>query len=212
MKFSYFFLFFFIFLIGSVSAVDPTFQVNKQFDLKRTCSNQGFFCDGDFDCNITISYPNGTAFINNSPMTNDVSYRNITITQAQNRELGILKAIHSCNNGTDAGLETFDIFITADGREFKDFPNQFFIILLGVGFVVLGSLVDKLRLFKYLGGVLFMVMGVLTLYPGFNFINWSTLMGKAFGFILIGMGFYFLIEDSFSRSKQAEHPDQDFTE
>ena len=47
-------------------------------------------------------------------------------------------------------------------------------------------------------------MGVITIYPGYSFINHTTLLGKALGFILVGLGFYFLIEDSFSRNKQED--------
>ena len=49
-----------------------------------------------------------------------------------------------------------------------------------------------------------MIMGVITIYPGYSFINYTTLLGKGLGFILIGLGFYFLIEDSFSRNKQED--------
>ena len=209
MKFYSFFIFIILF-INLVGASDPTFQINKEFDLKRVCSFKGFNCEESFICNLTLSKPDGTLILNNSQMTNSVSYRNMTINSTQNNQLGFHKAIMECNNGTNAGMDTFDIVITADGKEYKSFPNQFFIILLGVIFVILGVLVDRLRLFKYLGSALFMVFGVLTLYPGYNFINWGTLMGKTLGFILIGLGFYFLLEDSFSRSGQSEHPDQNF--
>ena len=71
--------------------------------------------------------------------------------------------------------------------------------MVGVGFVT-----ERLRMFKHLGSILLIIVGIITLYPGYNFINYSTLLGKALGFILIGLGFYFWIEDSFSRDKQEE--------
>ncbi len=49
-----------------------------------------------------------------------------------------------------------------------------------------------------------MVSGVLTLFPGYGFINHSTLMGQLLGTIGIGLGFYFMIEDSFSKDEQDE--------
>ncbi len=198
-----------------VSAIeDPTFQHNNAFDLKRGCSDLGFFCDSSFNCNITLIYPDGTILRDNQLMTDATSYRNITIVQSENNQLGFIKAIQSCNNGTSAGLETFDIAITADGKKFQVFPTQFPVILLGFLFIILGIVTtnERLRLFKHIGSLILLVMGVVTLYPGYSFINWSNLMGKSIGFSLIALGFYFLIEDSFSRSEQSERFQQDFEE
>ncbi len=216
MKSHTFFLFFFLFLlIGSPliaaeeTETNPSFQFNRQINLIRACSNTGFFCDSNFVCNITISYPlNGAILINNQRMGDQGSFRNITINQTANNILGTLKAIQSCDNGTAAGLQTFDIDITADGNPFQAFPNEFFFIIISILLVALGLFNERLRLFKYMGGLLMMVTGVITLYPGYNFINYSTLLGLAIGSILIGLGFYFLIEDSFSRDKQEDHYDQ----
>ena len=188
-----------------VVAVDPIFQVNKEFDLKRACSDNGFFCGSDFTCNITLISPEGTLIINNTIMTNQISFRNITITQIQNNELGIMKAIEGCNNETLAGLDTFDIFITADGKPLQQFPIQFVVIILSLALVSIGLIQERLRMFKHIGSMIMIVIGVITLYPGYSFINWTTLMGKSIGFGLLGIGFYFLINEAFSRTKQVEH-------
>jgi len=100
-----------------LAAQEPTFQVNKQFDLKRGCSINGFFCNSGFICNATLIYPDGNIMRDNVPMTHTNTYKNITITQEQNDQLGFVTTLISCNNGTWAGQEEFDIAITADGRE-----------------------------------------------------------------------------------------------
>lgn len=204
---------FFVFLIIALPMVmakeeDPTFQFNKKFDLKRMCSDGGFFCGSDFKCNITLIYPDGRLIINNQRMTDQVSFRNITVLQSQNNQLGFIKAIESCNNVSNAGSETFDVAITADGKKFQVFPIEFVVIIIGLVMVGVGLIVDRLRLFKHLGSIIVMIMGVVTLYPGYSFINYSTLTGKVIGFVFIGLGFYFMIEDSFSRDKQEETYDQ----
>ncbi len=206
MKTKYLLLFIILFLtLPLVSALkDPTFQFNRQFDLKRPCFDGGFFCDSGFECNITLIYPDGNLLVNNQVMTNKFSFRNITILNTNNNQLGIIEAIESCNNVTSAGPDTFEVVITADGNEFQAFPNQFFIIIIGLIMVGGGFVTERLRLFKYLGSILLIIIGIITLYPGYNFINYSTLLGKTLGFILIGLGFYFWIEDSFSRDKQEE--------
>ncbi len=198
-----------VFIIGMMLLVptvlslsDPTFQFGKGFDLKRSCSDRGFFCDSVFDCNITLVYPDGTLLKDNELMTDSTSYRNITISELENNQLGIVSAIQSCNNGTVGGLENFNVVITADGKEFQIFPQEFTIIIIAFLLISCGLLIERLRLFKHIGGMLLMVMGVITLFPGYSFINYTTLLGKALGFSLVGIGFYFLIEDSFSRDDQ----------
>ena len=71
--------------------------------------------------------------------------------------------------------------------------------MIGGGFVT-----ERLRLFKHMGAILLVIMGIITLFPGYNFINHTTLFGLALGTILVGIGFYFLIEDSFSRERQGD--------
>ncbi len=56
-----------------------------------------------------------------------------------------------------------------------------------------------------MGSMVIIVMGIITLFPGYSFINWTTLLGKALGFGLIGVGAYFLIDDAFSRDEQEVH-------
>lgn len=206
-----FFIFLIVFLaVPIVAASDPTFQFNKAFDLKRACSDRGFFCDNNFVCNISIIYPDGNTLVNNQRMTNNESFRNISINQGANNQLGFLEAIQSCNNGTTAGTETFPIAITGDGKPFEVFPTQFVIIIFAFCFVVIGLFAEKLRIFKTLGSILVMVLGVLTLYPGYSFINYSTLLGQGLGFVLVGLGFYFLaIDGNFSRERQVDGFKQD---
>ena len=207
---NYIYLVFLVFSFSLVGALeDPTFQVNTQFDLKRTCDNFGFFCNGDVNCNITILKPNGELMIDNVNMTFNNTFRNVTVTFNVNDQLGFAKGIQGCANTTNGGVDTFDIAITADGKPYRTFPHQFSVILLGFLFIILGILNERLRMFKYIGSLVFMVMGVLTLFPGYSFINWTTLMGKVLGFGLIGLGFFFLIEDSFSRGEQDERFTQD---
>lgn len=204
------FLFILVSLVSTVVAQQTldeqiqSFQYNEEFDLKRPCFNNGFFCDTSFICNITLLYPNGNVLINNQVMTNQGSYRNITVSKLSNDQLGFIQGIESCSNSTSAGPDTFTISITGDGKPFQIFPQQFFIIIFTLVLVIIGLTQEKLRMFKHLGSVMMMIMGIITLYPGYSFINYSTLLGKGVGFVLIGLGFYFLIEDSFSRNKQED--------
>ncbi len=209
-----FFLFFLMILVVTVQAQEtineqiPSFQFNHNFDLKRACFDQGFFCSSSFNCNITLIYPNGQLLIDNQLMSDQGSYRNISITSTQNNQLGFIKAIQSCNNGTLAGPDTFLVAITGDGKPFQTFPQQFVIMIITLVLICIGMVNDRLKLFKTLGSMMAMVLGIITLYPGYSFINYSTLLGQSLGIILVGLGFYFFIEDSFSRNKQEDTFDQ----
>ena len=207
------FLFFLIsvLLVTTVSAQEqlpeqiPSFQFNTQFDLKRGCFDNGFFCDSSFVCNATIIAPDGnTLMIDNQIMTDQNSYRNITVDQSLNNQLGFAEVIQSCNNVSNAGRDTFVIAITGDGKPWRQFPQQLVVAIISLAMIVMGTMKENLRIFKHLGSMMMMAVGVLTLYPGYSFINYSTLLGKSLGTVFIGLGFYFLIEDSFSRDNQQE--------
>ncbi len=208
------FTLFLLFVVGVVDAQEsisqqiPSFQHNVEFDIKRPCFDQGFFCSSSFVCNITLIYPDGEILIDNDVMTNQASFSNITVSQSLNNQLGFIRAIQSCNNVTSGGGDTFLIAITGDGKPFEIFPQQFVIIILSFVMICVGLFNDQLRLIKNAGAIIFMIMGVITLYPGYSFINHSTLLGLTLGTALIGLGFYFMINDSFSRNIQEESYDQ----
>jgi len=199
-----------ILLIGIpfISAADFTFQVNEEVDLRIPCFNNGSYCSGSAVCNSTILYPNGDIMIIDSDMTANNSFFNVTLTKAQNNFLGEHSIIMVCCESGNCGSNTHTMEITADGFASRQIPFQFLVVVFGFLLIGFGLMQERLRIFKHAGAMLVFIMGVLTLYPGYSFINWTTLMGKALGFLFIGLGFYFFIEDSFSRDKQVKHFDQ----
>ncbi len=190
-----------IFLIslasGAISNLG-TFKVNAPVELIQTCSNCTFN-------NITVLFfPDGTQTIFNSLMTKNQTHYNFTLSSTFTQQMGeyFVNGI-----GDPSGINdnwNYKLTITADGKKFQQFPQQFAVIFLAFLLVAFGLVKERLRLFKHVGGILMMIMGVLTLFPGYSFINWTTLLGKTLAFSLIGLGFYFLIEDSFSRDDQEE--------
>ena len=82
-------------------------------------------------------------------------------------------------------------------------------IALGIILIMFGLLNERYTFLKMMGSFILMVMGVLTLFPGYNNISHTTLFGLVLGSTLIGIGFWFLIEDAFSRTKQQERFGQD---
>ena len=94
--------------------------------------------------------------------------------------------------------------VTADGNERDHFPVEFSIIFFGFLLIAFGLTDDRRNLLKYAGSVIFMVMGVRTAWEGYGFINHSTLTGQLLSTVLVATGFYFLVEDSFSRGGEDE--------
>ncbi len=204
---------FFLLLVLSVLFISPlisadveeTIPYNVKFNLFRPCTNNGTQCSPASVCNISIIYPRGSVLFENATMTNAGGGRfNITIPQADVNQLGTYKAYSCCTDGSLSGCDTFEIEVTGDGFGSQSFPREFFFMILAFGLMIAGVFSDKLRILKHVGAMFLMVMGVVTLYPGFANINYTTLVGKAIGFGAIGMGAYFLMEGSLSRNEQEE--------
>ena len=192
------------FLVSSVSAA-LTFEQSKPTDIKIVCINAGF-CTVVAQCNVSVFSPTEIVLLDGIEATQSASlaFHNITLNSTQTSQLGTYRVGGFCKDGSVTQVVDFDFDVTANGEPFQNFPTAFVIIILGIVFVILGFFKERLKLFKHLGSIVLMVMGVLTLFPGYSFINWTTLTGKVMGFSLIALGFYFLIEDAFSRDEQDE--------
>lgn len=203
---------FLLVITPNINAEIRTLQYNNDYDFKIICSNNGSFCSSSSFCNITLMYPDSNLLRNNNQTTNQITFHNVTVFANEVNQLGFGKGFVSCTDGAFSGRDVFDYVITADGKPFDKFPQQFFIIILGFLLIFSSFFFERLRIFKYLGSIMIMILGIITLFPGYSFINWTTLFGKTLGFSLIGLGFYFLIEDSFGRGKQEgsfEQEDED---
>lgn len=208
------FVFMFL-LLGSfvIAEVELTIPFNQEFDLKRQCFNNGTFCSSQAVCNATIFYPDGTILTDNQEMTNQNSFHNLTLTNFNVSQLGVMAVNMICDDPAGqiigSNFDTFEIDVTGDGFKSLPFPLEFSIIALAFALIGASYTTDKLRIFRIVGGIIAMVMGVVTLYPGYANLNYSTLTGLSVGLTTIGLGFFFMISDAFSFDKQVDHFDQD---
>lgn len=187
-----------------MTAQNFIFPQNNVIDLKVSCFDQtNNFCNASVACNLTILSPIHTVIVDNQPMTFNTAFYNLTLNSSQTSNLGEHSTIGICAGNT-TGFSTFTFLVTADGKPFEAFPNQFAVILFAIILVIFGLFDPRWTLLKHMGSITLMVMGVLTLFPGYNFINHTNLFGLALGSILVVMGFWFLIDDSFSREGQEE--------
>lgn len=227
MKFSLFFIFLFIvLLVGTVSA-QPTFTVIQIIDSGLEISFPKFDSipqSQNFDFHAHVLNTSDGVHMDDTTTSclfhlygdkgrhifkdEDIGYNGkdfeAEIDAGNFSRLGRYTYIIECNTSSLGGAVSVGFDVTANGFAHQTFPPQFSITVFAFLLVAFGMTEERRRLFKYAGSILLMVMGVLTLYPGYGFINWTTLTGKAIGVTLVGLGFYFLIEDSFSRDKQEE--------
>ncbi len=218
MKLPQIFLFlFFIVLLASpmVVATDKfTTSFNSELNLKRTCFNNGTWCSSSAECNITIQYPDSSILKDNVLMTNQNSYHNITILKSEVNQLGFYEALMVCTDPSNdlSGADSFQLEVTGDGFPQDVFPTELSLIIFGIFLIIVGSFNDNLKFMQLMGSMLTFIMGVRTLYPGWANFNYTTLPGQALAFILIAIGFIYLIRDSFSQKKQSERYDINHTE
>lgn len=132
---------------------------------------------------------------------------NINVLGGNFSRLGSYYWLVGCGGG-NGGFTSAPLIVTADGFPSSDFPIQLSFIIFSFFLICIGLIKERFRLFQFTGSILMMIMGILTLYPGYSFINWTTLTGLALGTILIGIGFYFLLEPAFSRDEQEEYFEQ----
>lgn len=193
-----------MFLISLVSAECSIETVEKgtTIDLYSSCTN----CT---QVNLTkvIDPDNQPILLGQFEMTANGSNYNFTFSDTNKLGTHVYYSEGDLNGIPISQPCSFEV--TPDGNPIQIFPYQFALIFFAFLLIFLSYFNERLNLFRYMGSIMMMVLGVVTIYPGYSFLNWTTLSGKILGFSLIGLGFYFLIEDSFSRKEQAPRFDQD---
>jgi hypothetical protein len=189
---------------------DLVFRQSAQIDLKIPCVENGQYCTPSAICNLTIRAPGEFIVVDNKQMTNQGAFHNYTLDGQQTITLGDYPSAVICVDGNNTGFNSFTIGITPAGVQEREgqFPLEVLFLFASYVLVMVGIKNTEWKMFKTLGGILMMVMGVYTLYPGYGTISHETLVGLAVGTISIGFGAYAFIADSFSYSRQVDHFDQ----
>ena len=126
-------------IVSIISAVDidDIFQKGTEIDYKKPCFDEGVYCSGTTACNITILYPNNTAFINNQLMTNQYSFHNYTLPDTS--VIGTYTSNIVCIDGGKNGTEMYYFRITDDGLDDTPIDNTTGIaVLVFMIFIIIG--------------------------------------------------------------------------
>lgn len=154
----------FIFLISSVSAelIDRgTFTQNEQANFLFSCElADGGICTSDFNCNLTIAYPNSSLMVDNQQATRSGEKYNYTLPDSST--LGEYKNVRAfCTNGTDGGGTDYFFDITPNGyRQSTSQSIISFVLLITIAF---GSIVFLILGWKFFDDERFWFFGVLSI-------------------------------------------------
>lgn len=218
--------FMFLSLFSFVSAVSPfqsggnlIVEYSKidtvQFEQSHTFhfhvfNETSFITDANGQCGFTWIYPNGSVAYKN----NDIPFYlenewEVTLTSGNFSILKDYSFITECNTSSQVGFASGGINVTANGELYRDVPLEFYIILFGLLMIVFSAFNKKLGILEQIGGIIFLIMGVVTIYPGYNFINYTNLLGMLLGTVLIASGAYFFIWGQLRKRIEKQEGDED---
>lgn len=127
-------LFALIFVLVIIPISAETFPQKAQIDFTKTCTNSSNdICQSTSACNITIRYPNSTAFASDQKMTNNANgIFNYTISEGQHDKLGRYFWDMFCCDGSDCGEAHGDYYITKTGVELTQEKAIVYVGMLGI--------------------------------------------------------------------------------
>ncbi len=171
-----------------------------------TCTFDGFTCDVSYNCTFTILEPDQSIIVNQGATDHVGDLYLYNLTGAQTYKIGLYEVASYCINGTNAGAAIFYYQVNPTGNQFDNLWMNFVIIFfLSAGSIVVALSVgraDKFKdnqLFYYLAAFLLFCIGVYVIITGFG--GYDNLMTKAFGYIVWGLGLYFLTKPWFAGGK-----------
>jgi len=173
-------------MLPMVLADTEIYQVNKDVDLRFTCTSNGEIPTGAA-FNISVNYPNGSAFIDNK-QASEVGNAIFNYT-TYFKETGTYRVEMVCIDGTNKYLSSGYYEITPTGiRQTSILDNPILLILglLGIAIVIFAIATGN-PFMGFIGSVLFILLGVYTMIYGFNNVTDMYTRGVAMTFIGIGI-------------------------
>lgn len=165
-------------LLSLSSAIGATYM--QPYELKRTCTSQGAYCSSGATCNLTILFPDGTTFINNQAMTNQVTYFNYTINSGLLSQTGDYEVNINCIDNGLNGTEIFPLPVTGTSNFLGllnfDFSQPTAIIIFIIALII--SVLIMLFVNWELGDIFIFIWGFIALV---NYVQ----IGIIFGLMII---------------------------
>lgn len=158
-----------------ILAETEIYPINQDIDLKFTCTLNNQIPDASTEFNITISYPNGSTFINNQQATSlgNGAFNYTTMFT----ELGLYKSQMFCYNGTYSYSNEGYYEITPTGKIVSDTGQisigiLYFLIVLAFGLIFLGYLfLGKENTWLTYLGIFLICLGFVFIYYDLHLSN-----------------------------------------
>ena len=178
---------------------DYLIKQNSRFDIKRNCIYNGTWCTSVAECNITINSIQGTGgfLYNNTPMTNQGGFHNLTLNASDNNIPGWYQTMVTCTDRGDEGSEFFYYRVTPTGDE--DSTTFFIIISLAFIAIIIFGYVIQQETLVFMGGATALVLGMYSMIYGFgstqnDYTSMLSVIIIGIGLIFVFMSAYHLIE------------------
>ena len=177
----------FIFILLSFIQIDLTSATLGTFKKGSCVDLLGSSSDSSMNIS-TISTPHGTDQTIRIMQKNGVTFN---YTFCDTSYMGEYSYNYYDGSGV---IWVNNFFVTADGQEYNQFPTPYFFILGGILFTLM-FYIFKGDLFRVGASILFMFTGIITLYPGFNYLDYSTFFGLGLGTLLCAIGGWLILTD-----------------
>lgn len=182
-------------IIPLILAETETYQVNKDVELKFLCTLNNEIPSVGTLYNITISYSNGSTFLNNKPTTalGSGTFNYSTLFP----ETGLYKVQMFCWDGTYSFSDEGFYDITPTGRIQTSISNNPILIILGligIGLIVFG-VIKGISWLGFIGSVMFLLLGIYTMIYGFN--NTIDMYTRGTALVFIGIGIIFMFASAY---------------
>ena len=121
------------------TSADEIYKTNTTISLSQSCFNNGTYCSGNAQCNVTIFSPNVTLLVNNQAMTNQISFHNYSLINTDTTSKGVYEYRILCQDGIYSNFESFNFEVTPTGTSPTIAQTLFYalMILLAVGFFLI---------------------------------------------------------------------------
>lgn len=186
-------------MASALDAKDADFTV-KQYagiDIKKPClTNASTWCSTAAQCNITVVYVDGNGIIlyNNTEMTGQGSYFNLTLKPHDTDYTGWYMGQMVCSDGALQGDEQFYWQVTPTGAE----SNTSMFLIIGAVLIVvvlLGYLLSNLYIVA-IGGMAATILGIYSMVQGFAGVQND--YTRMIAVIAIGIGLILFLSSAYS--------------
>ncbi len=117
-----------------------TAKTGDNIEIIEYCSIDGFPCDQNFLCNMTVINPKRVTVITNDVMINQTdNFYNISLNSSNSAEIGLYEKTAYCDNGINNGTRTSYFTLTSTGIKSTIAQSIFYAIMFVISFFLFVS-------------------------------------------------------------------------